>query len=114
MKERLKKWLDENSRLPGVLACGVRFSDKSCESKSFSETLIPERLDETWQSLSDVPNFLRMHRIPVTRLRWSYDDAQVHFTCRADGICLGLLSVPRPSAAEAESVERLLAEFLGL
>ena len=46
MKEVFQLWLTDNTLLPGVFGCGVRFPDFSCLSQSHTEMLTAERLDQ--------------------------------------------------------------------
>ena len=114
MYETLQQWIGRNLRQPGIKAFGVRLPDKTCFSHSFAPEFEEKSLDETWHNLIDVANALLLHKIPATRLRWTYGSGYLHFVIRHDGIALGLFSDPSEEASVIEGVERLLEEFMGL
>ena len=110
MKESFQHWLTENSLVPGVLACGVRFPDRSCLSQSHTELLPNERLDQIWQRLSETVTFLNSQRLAPTQLSWTFSESQIHLALRPDGISLGLITAPE--ASESPALAALVQRFL--
>jgi hypothetical protein len=111
MKERVKKWL-ASQRLPGaVLACGVRFPDKTSLNRAVSPAFPEAALDNAWRSVADLFQVLLMQRVRAHRVRWDYTQAQVHSGRRSDGIVFALFCQVGMSPEETAEVQRLLDSF---
>lgn len=111
MKERMRAWLAQQ-RLPGiVLACGVRFPDKSTLNRPVSPAYPESALDNAWRNASDLFQVLLMQRVRAHRVRWDFSRAQLHCDRRSDGIILSVFCQPGASPAEVEEVRRLFDEF---
>lgn len=111
MKERVKAWLAKQ-RLPGtVLACGIRFPDKSTVNRPVSPAFPEAALDNAWRSVSDLFQVLLMQRVRAHRVRWDYTRAALHCDRRSDGLILSVFCQPGASPAEAAEVQRLFDEF---
>src|SRR5689334_18127566 len=109
MKESFQRWLTDNTLVPGVFGCGVRFPDYSCLSLSHTEMLAAERLDQVWQRLAETLALLHSQRFAPTQLSWTFEESHIHMAVRADGICLGLITSPEASASPA--VAALIERF---
>ena len=114
MKESLSQWLSRRARLRGVLACGVRFPDKTSLTQSWSPDFTTRSLDNAWRCASDAFQVLRVNFFPDERVRWVYEKALLLCARREDGICLGIFTAKDPGAVDAAEIERLLAEFRAL
>ena len=114
MNEFLSQWLNQRARLPGVLACGVRFPDKTSLTQSWSPDFTTRSLDNAWRCASDAFQVLRVNFFPDERVRWVYEKALLLCARREDGICLGIFTAKDPGAVDAAEIERLLAEFRAL
>jgi len=111
MKEFLSQWLSRRARLRGVLACGVRFPDKTSLSHSWSPEFTEPSLDNAWRCASDAFQVLRVNFFPNERILWVYEKALLHCAHREDGICLGIFTTKDLEAVDAAEIERLIAEF---
>ncbi len=111
MNEFLSQWLHQRARLPGVLACGVRFPDKTSLTQSWSPEFSAPSLNNAWRCASDAFQVLRVNFFPDERVRWVYERALLLCTRREDGICLGIFTAKDPGAVDAAEIERLIAEF---
>ncbi|HYV31686.1 MAG TPA: hypothetical protein VEO53_11350 [Candidatus Binatia bacterium] len=114
MKEFLSQWLSRRARLRSVLACGVRFPDKTSVTQSWSPEFTEPSLDDTWRCASDALQVLRVNFFPNERIRWVYEKALLHCARREDGICLGIFTAKDLGAVDAAEIERLIAEFRAL
>lgn len=112
MKEAFHQWLASNTLLPGVHACCVRFPDRACLTQVFGEPLTADRLDQTWNTIVEMIPALSAQRLPPTRMVWSFQQGELHFVLRPDGIALGLYTVPQ--STESLAIRQLIAEFLSL
>lgn len=114
MKETVQQWMAQNSSASSVLACGVRFTDKTSINESHSEDFPLVAMENTWRCIADAYQVLTLHRFPVARMRWVYEQAILACVRRNDGIILGLFLSPDAEEAEQEEVERLFSEFHAL
>jgi hypothetical protein len=114
MKEFISQWLSRRARLPGVLACGVRFPDKTTLSQSWSPEFTGPSLDNALRCASDAFQVLKANVFPNERVSWVYEKVLLHCACREDEICLGIFTANDPGAVDAAEIERLIAEFRAL
>jgi hypothetical protein len=114
MKELVNQWVARRARLRGVLACGVRFPDKTSITQSWSPDLPAAALDNAWRCASDAFQVLKINSFPNERVRWVYENALLYCARRDDGVCLGIFTSKDPSAFDPDSIERLIAEFRAL
>jgi hypothetical protein len=111
MKETINLWISKKARIPGVLACGVLYADKSIFAQSWSPHYPLPALESLWQTAGEGFQVLQLNRLPSARLRWIYENALLHAAHRSDGICLGLLTVREPQSSNSTDLESILAEF---
>jgi len=114
MKESLNQWLSRRSRLRGVLACGLRFPDKTSLTLSWSSEFSTPSLENAWRCASDAFHVLGVNSFPNERVRWVYEKALLHCACREDGICLGIFTTNDREAADNVEIERIITEFRAL
>ena len=114
MKERLQELINRSAQLPGVLACGVRFPDKTSLTQSWSPDFSVQNLDHAWRCASDAFQVLKINFFPNEYVRWVYEKAFLYCVRREDGICLGLFTAKDSRAHDTTAVESLLAEFRAL
>jgi len=114
MKESLSQWLSRRTQLRGVLACGVRFPDKTSLTQSWSPEFEAAPLENAWRCASDAFQVLRSNSFPNERVRWIYEKALLHCARREDGTCLGIFTAKDRGSVDAAEIERLIAEFCAL
>ena len=114
MKESLSQWLSRRARLRGVLACGVRFPDKTSLTQSWSPEFTAPSLENAWRCASDAFQVLRVNFFPDERVRWVYEKATLHCACREDGTCLGIFTAKDRGTVDAAEIERVMSEFCAL
>jgi hypothetical protein len=104
-------WLNERTQLPGVLACGVGFPDKTAASRSYSPGFPAECLDKTWRYVRDMFQVAGLHRFKAHQARWIYERAQLCCVMRPDHLlfCAFIEVDLKPEVAAA--VAELFAEF---
>ena len=111
MKELINHWVARRTQVRGVLACGVRFPDKTSITQSWSPDFPAPALDNAWRCASDAFQVLKINFFPNERVRWVYEKAILYCARREDGICLGIFTAKDPKAFDAASIERLITEF---
>ena len=114
MKEMLNLWLSKNARLPGVLACGLRYQDKACFTQTWSSNYKTEALENALRCAADTFHVLQLNRFVSQWTRWVYENAFLYCARRTDGICLALITTKDPLAFDQKQIEQLLAEFRSL
>ena len=114
MKEFFTQWLSRRAQLRGVLACGVRFPDKTSLTQSWSPEFTAPSLENAMRCAGDAFQVLKVNFFPDERVRWVYEQVLLDCARREDGICLGIFAAKDRGAADAAEIERLIAEFRGL
>ena len=111
MREVIQGWLADRPRLPGVLACGVRFPDKSTITESYDKDFPASTLENVWRCVGDAFQVMSAHRMAPTTMRWVHENAVLYCTRRPDGIVLSLFTSPNPADVDLGNLERLLRGF---
>jgi len=114
MNESLGQWLARRARLRGVLACGVRFPDKTSLTQSWSPEFTAPSLENAWRCAGDAFQVLKVNFFPNERVLWVYEKALLHCARRADGICLGIFTARDRGAVDDAEIDRLISEFRAL
>ena len=114
MKELLQQWVGQRAQLPGVLACGVRFPDKTSFTQSWAADFRVQNLDRAWRCAGEAFQVLKIYFFPNEYVRWVYEKAVLHCARRDDGICLGIFTAKDTQAPDPAAVQRLLVEFRAL
>ena len=109
-------WLKENAHLGGVLACGVRYPDKSVFSQVYDQKFHQHKIEEIWSSVAETFQSLKLQRLPTTRLKWTFDEAFLHCVVRNDGVHLCVLTgrKEKKDQVNSETLNQLMSEFLDL
>ncbi|HUL51265.1 MAG TPA: hypothetical protein VLU94_01640 [Candidatus Nitrosotalea sp.] len=111
MKDAIKQWMTQTPRVRGVLAYGVRFTDKTSINETYSRDFPIVALENTWRCIADAYQVLTLHRFPVARMQWIYENAVLTCVRRNDGIILGLFVTPNRRELDSKELERQLTEF---
>src|SRR5262249_50487456 len=114
MKEYFQHWLEQKAPVTGVLACGVRFIDKTSITQSWSAEYPDEALDNAWRCLADAFQVLKLNRLPGDRVLWVYEQAVLYSDRRADGTCLGVFIQREADAVDQAGLETIFSEFATL
>jgi len=111
MKDILQRWLAERTQVTGVLACGVRFPDKTSLTQTWSKEFPPESLENAWRCVSDTFQVLKINFFPNEQIRWVYENAYLYCGRRYDGVCLAIFTSKDPGVFDPETIENLMTEF---
>jgi hypothetical protein len=114
MKSILQQWLAERTQVPGVIACGIRFPDKTSLTQSWSKEFQIESLENAWRCVSDTFQVLKINFFPNEKIRWVYENAFLYCGRRYDGICLAIFTSKDPQVFDPEIIEKLMTEFRAL
>jgi hypothetical protein len=111
MKEMVNLWLSKNARLPGVLACGVRYNDKVCFTQTWSSQYKADALENALRCVADAFQVFQLNRFGFGCVRWVYENAFIYCARRKDGTSLTLVTTRDPLAFDRGQIEQLLGEF---
>ncbi|HEY3852772.1 MAG TPA: hypothetical protein VGO67_00095 [Verrucomicrobiae bacterium] len=103
-------WLEKTVNYSGVFACGVRLSNKSSSVRSYHESYPEARIGDLLQTITEVAFTLRNSQLGSARLRWVFENGQIHSARRPDG-SIAVLATSKTPEAEP-SVEELFTDFL--
>ena len=111
MKEAVHQWIDQLPATSGLLACGVRFPDRSSLIRCWSAEFPEGALDIVWRCVTDTFDVLRINQLPEQRLRWVFAHAVLYSERRSDGVCLGLLTTRDLWGETVTGLEQIVADF---
>jgi hypothetical protein len=106
----LQNWLDKTATIYGVFASGIRHSNKQCEVRSYHEAFPEAGMNGLLQSITEVAFNLRNNRLGGSRLRWVFENAQIHAARGPDGTMAVLVTINEPTITPA--VEEMFLDFL--
>jgi len=112
MNDTRQEWLATGAIASGMLGCGMRLPDSTCQSYSFNEMWPREHLDQVLQQLAETMTLLASHGLAPRRLIWTFEQGQIFLIPRPDGTLLALAT--QPNTAAAENVDQLAEEFFSL
>ncbi len=112
MNQMITQWFASCALAPGILGCGIRLTDGTCVSQSFSGICPRERLDQALQTLDESLAAFTTHGLAPRWLTWTFDLGQLRVALRPDGLLLGLAI--QPNSPAAEKIDLLTEEFLAL
>src|SRR5205823_15034473 len=106
MKAILQHWLAERTQIMGVLACGIRFPDKTSLTQSWSKEFPPQALENAWRCVSDTFQVLKINFFPNEQIRWVYENAFLYCVRRNDGLCLAMFTSRDPQICDQPFIEK--------
>ncbi len=112
MSNTSQERLRASATVPGLLGCGLRLPDATCQSYSFDEMCPREHLDAILHQLAETMTLLAGHGLAPRRLTWTFEQGQIFLIPRPDGALLALATQPNTEAAE--NVDQLAEEFFSL
>ena len=98
--------------VPGLLGCGLRQPDATCQSFSFGEMCTRKHLDALLHQMAETMALLADHGLTSHRLTWTFEHGQIFLILRPDGALLALATQPNSEAAE--NADQLAEEFFSL
>jgi hypothetical protein len=112
VSELINRWFSRAGRAPGMVACGLRYSDGSVFSKTWELHLPETLLNELWNRLVPIAEVATTDA--PESLRWSFDKNVVLAASRANGPIFFALMSRKGEELDTAGVERLLNEFRAL
>ena len=114
MKELISQWFEQSSPFEGILACGVRYPDKSTAAKTWSDGFPEVGVENALRCVVDCFQVLQLNRILSARIRWVYQGALLQCERRQDGTCLGVFFTRDTESLDLPGLDRFFAEFQAL
>lgn len=111
MKETLNLWLSRHARLPGVLACLLRYPDGTVFAQAWAEGFQGQSFEHVARGLADTFQVLQFNRIPAVHLRWVYQRALLYCARRADGTCLAVFTERDGGHTNPQTLQELFQGF---
>jgi hypothetical protein len=98
MNDILQEWFVTGATAPGMLGCGIRLPDSTCQSYSFNDMCPREHLDQVLHQLAETMTLLASHGLAPHRLTWTFEQGQIFLITRPDGTLLALATrrIPLP------------------
>lgn len=112
MSKTLQGAFAPGTTVPGLLGCGLRLPDATCQSYSFGELCTRKHLDAILHQMAETMTLLTDHGLTSRRLTWTFEQGQIHLIARTDGTLLALAT--RPNSEAAENADQLAEEFFSL
>lgn len=111
MKEHFQHWLQQNALTGNLLACAMRFPDRTAAVQSRFDAFPDDKLIEAIRNASDLFQTLQLNRLDYGRIRWIYQNALFHCERRQDGIVFGIFTSRDLTVEDVTELERLFEEF---
>ena len=111
MKDPFKQWLTTLPRINGLKACGIRFADRECISRTPAGELSADKVQEILESLAEIFPALATRGSAGQRQRWAFDRACLHVAVRPDGVLLAAITTPEGDEAATTSLLESFCEF---
>ena len=112
MSEVINRWFSRTGRVPGMLACSLRYPDGATFSRTWEVHLAEPLLNELWTRLQPIADVAGADA--PESLRWTFDKNLVVGTVRANGPTFFVLLARKAGETEDAGLERLLNEFRAL
>lgn len=114
MNNLFQNWIDQRGQLPGILACAIHLPDQNYLTHSNDPAFPADQTELVLRQMIDTTRNYPLHRIPTTRLLWTFENALFHWATRQDTATLGLFTPSDPRQYDPEMIENLIQEFLTL
>jgi hypothetical protein len=112
MSELINRWFSRAARIPGMLACGLRYNDGIVFSRTWELHLPEPLLNDIWARLAPMTKVASAET--PENMRWTFDKNIVVASARENGPTFFVLLSRKGEEPDAASVERLLNEFRAL
>lgn len=109
MREKFNAWLGGAAAMPAVVAAAVRLSERACLSRSANDLYPLDRFSLACQLVAEAVALLNSRPGPPLHLVLRFQEGELHFALRPDGIALGLLT--KLNASESPTIQKLITEF---
>jgi hypothetical protein len=112
VSELINRWFSRTGRVPGMLACGLRYHDGSTFSRTWEVQISESLLNELWTRLHPISEVAGVESAEM--MRWTFDKNAVVAAARENGPTFFVLLAKKSGEAEDPGLERLLHEFRAL
>jgi hypothetical protein len=114
MSDVIKQWFEQSAPFQGILACGVRYADRTTVTKAWADGFTELALENALRCVADLFQVLQFNRISPSRVRWVYQGAFLYCERRPEGTCLGVFTPGNIEAVDLDGLERFFGEFQAL
>ena len=114
IKEITNRWLARNTKAKGVLACGVRYPDRSTYNQTTSTNFSAAALDRSWESIASTFQYLKQNQNDVDQMCWVFENYLLFCAVRSDDTCLGVFAAKNEEEHDATAINRMISEFKAL
>jgi hypothetical protein len=111
IKEITNRWLARNTKVKGVLACGVRYADQTTFNQISSPAFSSAALDNSWGCVASTFDFLKQQKSEVDQMCWVFERYHLFCAQRPDGTCLGVYVAKGEDQHDPAAVNKMIAEF---
>lgn len=113
MSELINRWFSRAARLPGAIAYGLRYADKSSFSNTWEQRLTEAVLNQVWNRLGAISDTATQGEMPDS-LRWTFQGGTVIGAARPDGVTFFVLTSKKYEELDRAALNRILSEFRAL
>ena len=110
-EKAMKSWIERECALDGVLAGGGGLGATSGFSAFASGEMVLAGNDEAWRIIGGNLAHLADTGAPVEELLWGFEHAVLCTVQRADGVWLGVFTVPKLPDESALALREKLDDF---
>ncbi|HSH92964.1 MAG TPA: hypothetical protein VK968_02385 [Roseimicrobium sp.] len=107
-------WLKQSANVDGLLAAGIRYTDKTIYAEIVQPGFNRAHVDQACGVLTEAFQLLRNQRVSTQQMRLTFEKGQVYGVSRTDGHCLCLITPCEVSPKLEREIERVVGEFLKL
>jgi len=111
-RSQAQQWFEQRLQLPGLLAAGLQFGDRSGLNHSLSPNFAAGGLETLRRCAAETFQVLNLQRFKGNHTRWSYTEIVIECAQWADATCLALVLARQTLDLDSGPVTRLIAEFL--
>ena len=112
MNTDLDTFLRTRLPFPGLAGWGVHCQDRTIEPKAYVRQLTPHRIEQLMARLASGAEDMRSHDLKPRFMCWKFEQVQLFWAMRSDGMSLALFVQSQPEASD--SPQNLIEEFLTL
>ena len=111
IKEITNRWLARNTKAKGVLACGVRYSDRTSFNQSSTAEFSLSALDNSWNCVANTFDFLKQNQNGVEQMCWVFENYRLFCATRSDDACLGIFASKNEEDHDTAAISKMISEF---
>ena len=112
MNTDLETFLSTRLPFPGLAGWGVLCQNRTIEPKAYVRQLTPHRIEQLMACLASGAETIRSHDLKPQLMCWKFDQVQLFWAMRSDGMSLALFVQNQSEASDTP--QNLIEEFLTL